>query len=181
MIFTKGNAKFAMKIEPRCYKCKLPNGKVVDILSDVMDEISHWLQSGKDDPESGGYILGYQHCITNNITLEFVTTPQSRDIRNRIKCVLRDLFHIKVVNSARKNKSYYMGVWHTHPQTIPTPSVTDIHDWTSSLNTEKTACEYIFFVIAGIENLRIWVGDFKTKNIIEIFENSIKDGLYVKE
>ena len=177
----KGIVQFAMKIEPRCYKCRLPNGKVVDILSDVMVEISQWLQFDKSHPESGGYILGYQHGTTNNITLEFVTTPQKRDIRNRIKCVLRDFIHFKIINSARKNKSYYMGVWHTHPQTVPIPSNTDIQDWNSSLNAEKTGCEYIFFLIAGIEDVRIWVGDFTTKNIIEIFEKSMKEGIYVKE
>lgn len=38
-----------------------------------------------------------------------------------------------------------MGVWHTHPQTIPEPSNIDWDDWYETLKIDKTACEYIFF------------------------------------
>ncbi len=168
-----------MKIESRCYKCRLPNGKVVDVLSDVVEEISRWLQFGQDEPESGGYILGYQHGATNNITLEFVTTPQSKDIRNRIRCVLRDFLHLNIIKLARKNKSYYMGVWHTHPQTTPVPSSIDWDDWNKTLIEDKTGCEYAFFIIVGTINFRIWVGNFEDNSITEIFECEALDGLYL--
>lgn len=64
-----------------------------------------------------------------------------------------------------------MGVWHTHPQTIPSPSTIDWDDWKETLKEDKT----VFFIIAGIECIRVWVGDFKTKHIIEIHECQ-KDG-----
>lgn len=181
MSFTRGIVICAMKFDSRCYKYQLPNGKIVDILSNVIDEISPWLQLREEDPESGGYILGYQHYKTNNITLEFVTSPQKNDLRSRVRFVLRDLLHNKIMRSASKNKSYYMGVWHTHPQTIPCPSDIDLRDWVISMKSEKTASNYIFFIIAGTEEIRIWVGDFKTKNIVEIFEKNIEDGIYVRE
>lgn len=53
----------------------LPNGKIVDILSPVLDEIKKWLQDDNKKPESGGYIVGYQHEGTGNISLETVSHP----------------------------------------------------------------------------------------------------------
>ena len=50
-----------------CKKMKLPNGKVVDILSLVFEEMYKWLQDTAHKKEAGGYIVGYQHCETENI------------------------------------------------------------------------------------------------------------------
>lgn len=72
-----------------------------------------------------------------------------------------------------------MGVWHTHPQQIPVPSDIDWADWKDSLKEEKSGCEYIFFVIIGIKEWRVWIGDIKNGTICEIFEcDKDKDGLY---
>ena len=73
-----------------------------------------------------------------------------------------------------------MGVWHTHPQTIPSPSPIDWEDWKDTLMVDKTSCEYIFFLVAGTEGVRLWVGDFKTKHITEIFECEKERDLYNK-
>lgn len=71
-----------------------------------------------------------------------------------------------------------MGVWHTHPQTIPEPSSIDWEDWNETLKVDRTACEYVFFIIAGTEGARVWVGDFKIKKIFEIFECQKEGNLY---
>lgn len=60
--------------------------------------------------------------------------------------------------------------WHTHPQMVPEPSIIDWKDWYETLETDKTGCEYIFFIIAGFKEIRVWVGNSKEKYIIEIFE-----------
>ena len=54
-------------------KMNLPNGTVVDVLSPVLDEIRKWLQDDLSKPESGGYIVGYQHKETGNVSLEAVS------------------------------------------------------------------------------------------------------------
>lgn len=170
-----------MEIESRCYKLKLPNGRVVDILSEIIDEISKWLQHNTDLPESGGYILGYQHRKTRNITLESITSPHRQDFRSRIRCTIRDIYHGRVLQNAKKENSYYMGVWHTHPQRFPYPSSIDIQDWMKSILYERTGAEYIFFLIAGTRQFKVWVGDYSTNEIIELYESE-KDGvLYVKK
>lgn len=177
----KGSAiVVVIKIEERCTKMKLPNGKVVDILPEVFKEISKWTQKESSDCESGGFILGYKHESTGNISLEFITTPKSGDISSRSRFILRDLKHNLIIKKAQEQKSYYMGLWHTHPQEIPNPSMIDMNDWKDTLLKDKSACEYIFFFIAGIEVMRVWVGDIKSKDIIEIYECDKVGGIYKK-
>lgn len=72
-----------------------------------------------------------------------------------------------------------MGVWHTHPQKIPVPSSIDWEDWYDALKVDKTGCEYMFFIIAGIAEMRVWVGDFATNSITEIFECQKRNGVYL--
>ncbi len=164
----------------RCVKMNLPNGKVIDILDSVFSEIDKWLQVDSDQPESGGYIIGYKHRETGNITLEKVSHPYPLDIRNRIRFDMRDPLHKIFLVKNRVHKSYYMGVWHTHPQLVPVPSQIDLRDWNQTLDVDKTASEYIFYIIAGLQKIRIWVGDFKSREIVEIFECKKIDGLYNK-
>lgn len=168
----------AIEIVNKCIKMKLPNGKTVDILSDVLLEISKWLQTDINLPEAGGFLVGYEDNKSKNISLDGLSCPYPLDTRNRIRFNIVDPKHKLFLFRAKVQKSYYMGVWHTHPQTIPEPSEIDWNDWHDTLNTDRTACEYIFFLIAGTEGARVWVGDFKAKKIIEIFECAKVGGIY---
>jgi integrative and conjugative element protein (TIGR02256 family) len=160
----------------------LPNGKVVDILSQVLDEINKWLQDECTKPESGGYIVGYQHKKTGNISLEKVSHPYFLDVKNRIRFDIRDPRHKVFLKKEHRRKSYYMGVWHTHPQRVPEPSSIDWDDWNATMCSDKTGCRYVFFIISGTDEWKLWIGDLQTKDIHEAQE-SIKDaeGIYIKK
>lgn len=168
----------AIQKTDKCVKMKLPNGKTVDILADVFSQISRWLQVNQNDPESGGYILGYRHIDTDNISLEYVTCPQPLDIRSRTSFRMRDPKHKIFLLRGKISKSYYMGLWHTHPQERPTPSGTDWEDWNDTLRMDRTACNYIFFIIAGTNELRVWAGDSETKRIDELLECAKEGEIY---
>ena len=157
---------------------KLPNLKVVDILTSVFDEINNWLQDSVEKPESGGYVVGYQHKETGNISLEAVSHPYLMDIKNRVGFDIRDPRHNFFLKKAQRRKSYYMGVWHTHPQRIPIPSNVDWIDWYKTMQMDKTGSNYIFFIIAGTEEIRVWIGNSETKEIVEIFECEKVGDLY---
>lgn len=170
-----------MEIEKscKCVKLKLPNNKVVDVLSPVLNEMYQWIQDADGKPESGGFIVGYRHIETGHISLETVSHPCILDTKERSRFNIKDPYHVFFLEKAKLNKSYYMGVWHTHPQLIPNPSSIDWKDWTDSLKEEKTGCEYIFFVIVGIKEWRVWVGDLENGIITEILEcEKGNDGLY---
>ena len=166
----------------RCVKIDLPNGKVVDVLSAVIDEMHKWIQDEANKPESGGYIVGYQHKDTGNISLESVSKPGKKDLQSRIFFGIRDPIHSLFLKKDKRQKSYYMGVWHTHPQTNPIPSNIDWDDWNETLRLDKSGSQFIFFVITGTEYWRMWIGDTLTGKIVEGYERE-KDaeGIYVKE
>lgn len=158
----------------------LPNGKVVDILTPVSNEIKKWLQNDPLSAEAGGYIVGYQHKATGNISLEGVSYPFPQDKRTRLHFDMKDFHHKAYLLRSKINKSYYLGVWHTHPQDVPIPSSIDLNDWHRTLELDKSAADYMFFIIAGRQMARIWVGNQSTQEIIEIHETRHTDGLYQK-
>lgn len=169
-----------IKIDNTCKKLDLPNGKYLDILPNVAMSISKYIQYSQKDDEAGGIILGYSHYNTNNITLEKVTTPKPKDIRTRVFCRLSDPIHKIIARKSEVDLSCYMGVWHTHPQPKPIPSPIDWEDWYDTLNEDVTAGNYTIFLIAGTTGYRVWAGDRKTKEIIEIHESYKEGDLYKK-
>ncbi len=169
----------AVEKKNRCIKYKLPNGHTVDILPCVNENLSSFRQNSSNTPESCGYILGYKDKFTENITLSDITVPQKNDYRNRVYCILKDLSHKLMLKLQANNKNYYMGVWHTHPQTNPTPSNIDWEDWNRTLVEDKTGCEYAFFIIVGTSKTRIWVGSYSDYSITEIFECESLNGIYL--
>lgn len=164
----------------RCVKYNLPDGGVLDILADVFEEIGKWIQLESNSPESGGYIVGYQHENTNNISLERVSNPGIEDVSSRGRFSLKDPKHYFFLTKQEMQKSFYMGVWHTHPEDIPTPSSIDWNDWTNSVKLEQSGSKYIFFVIAGRKETRIWAGDTMTGKIVELDECKKTEGIYMK-
>ena len=142
-----------MIISNDCKKLKLPNGKVVDILSSVFEEMDKWLQDSAEKKEAGGYIVGYQDGRTKNISLECISHPYILDIQTTLSFSMKDPRHEIFLMKHFKKKSFYMGVWHTHPQMVPEPSIIDWKDWYETLETDKTGCEYIFFIIASFCNV----------------------------
>jgi proteasome lid subunit RPN8/RPN11 len=74
-----------------------------------------------------------------------------------------------------------MGVWHTHPQNVPIPSNIDWDDWEKTLQTDRTGSEYIFYIIAGTEQWRMWVGNIESGEIVEGVEcHKNSEGCYLK-
>ena len=98
-----------MRISNTCKKMKLPNGKVVDILSTVFEEMEKWLQDASGKKEAGGYIVGYQHYETENITLEQISHPYRLDIRKPIFFSIRDPRHKIFFDELHEKKEFLHG------------------------------------------------------------------------
>ncbi len=170
-----------IKSSNSCVKLRMPNGKVVDVLTSALEEIWNWLQNDSHKPESGGFIVGYQHENTGNVSLEAVSHPYLADVKSRVRFEIRDPRHQLFLRKARRSKSYYMGVWHTHPQECPIPSDIDWNDWNETMKLDTTGCQFVFFIIAGTKEWRIWAGDPKTGVIEELSECAKgSDGIYIR-
>lgn len=171
-----------IRLSNNCVKMNLPDGNVVDVLSPVLEEIKKWVQDDISKPESGGYIVGYQHKNTGNISLESVSHPYLLDARSRVRFDIRDPRHQHFLRKAKRHKSYYMGVWHTHPQEVPTPSSIDWNDWNETMRLDTTGCQFVFFVIVGTKEWRLWAGNLETGIIQELSECTKNSaGIYFKE
>lgn len=162
----------------RCIKFNLPDGRTLDLLFETLNKMVLWKQEELYKPEGCGFLLGYRNCKTKNITISDITMPQDRDYRLRFFCKILDKIHFRSLKQSAKKSNYYMGVWHTHPQNIPVPSDIDWAEWSEILKKDQTGDKYILFIIIGMQEFRIWVGDFDTKIIVEIFESASKDGIY---
>ena len=48
------------------------------------------------------------------------------------------------------------------------------------MQSDKTGGQYVFFIIAGTDEWRLWVGDFTTGKIKEVYECEIDtSGIYI--
>ncbi len=164
----------------RCVKFRMPDGNEADLLLSVLTAMEKWKQIHFDSKEAGGFILGYQNKATGNLTISDITSPQPNDSRSRCFCTIKDAIHFALLKKSKLKQNYYIGVWHTHPQDIPVPSSLDWNDWQEILQKDKTGSKYAIFIIIGLFEFRVWSGCFETKEIIEIFESTIRDGIYTK-
>ena len=58
----------------------------------------------------------------------------------------------------------------------------DWNDWNETMHSDKTGCQYVFFIIAGTDEWRLWVGDLVTGTIQEAYEcEKDTNGIYIKE
>ena len=168
----------AIRYEKRMIKCELPNEETLDLSQEFINKIMSYRQFGAETPEAGGYLVGYQLINDSNYVLEDITTPYRLDLRNRYGFIIRDFRHKIHLMRLRKNGSFYMGVWHSHPQRIPEPSNIDINDWNETVKIDKTGCRYVFFIILGYTHFRIWCGDLVSNKIVEINEREKKGDIY---
>lgn len=177
---SRKDVKFVQNEVNRLIKMKLPNKKVLDINTQVLEQISKYTQNEICSNESGGLLVGYTHKKSMNIIIETVTEPQLKDLKSRISFKRKDPRHFALLNFFKKKKSDYLGTWHTHPQDVPYPSRVDILDWKDCLLKERTKNGYILFLIWGRNEFKIWAGDLNTKMIFELDEWPNNKGLYLK-
>jgi len=165
----------------RLVKMRLPDGRVLDINDTVFELISKYIQTDVIINESGGFLIGYTEKKKKSVVIETITEPQIKDLQSRVSFCRKDPAHLKILEIFRRDKSDYLGTWHTHPQNIPFPSKTDLKDWEECLSKERTSNGYILFLIWGYTHFRVWVGDIKTRKLYEIEEWPSKNKKYISQ
>lgn len=108
-----------------------PNTKRLVLVSEeVLALISSYRQSGPDDCEAGGILMGKRRGMHFEIT--FATAPQAKDARSRCRFTRHPDGHQEIAEGrfrATNGEENYLGEWHTHPENHPTPSDIDVRDW----------------------------------------------------
>jgi len=113
----------------------------------------HWWQ-----PEAGGVLLGRHLLDSDDLVVDEVTTPQSADRRSRFG-FFRSSQHSELARRGWETqgcKLAYLGLWHTHPQSVPYPSGVDRNDWTNAVVKDSFDGNRLFFPIVGIDRICVW-------------------------
>lgn len=122
------------------------------------------------DTEAGGILIGRILEEDNNIIIDDVSEPMPTDKRKRTRFNRKPDGHQEYMNEAferEKGSCFYLGEWHTHPQRIPIPSTTDRKDWGRLLKVGFESRE-LFFVIVGLDELKVWYGQVEDMTIEEL-------------
>lgn len=130
------------------------HGIKLQIPNSVIKIWSSYRQLAPLSTEACGTIIGGKDLSADHYWIDIITEPQIQDIRKRFSFIMRDNFHQNAANNAFKEsngKSIYLGTWHTHPESSPTPSNLDIQDWKACM--KRNPDRRLFFVIVGNKKL----------------------------
>lgn len=133
------------------------SGENGSISNEVLNKLCAWRQSAMRAPEAGGVLLGFIDIETSGLLATEITTPGFGDKRTRTgfyrgRRHQREVkrWHEKTINGT------LIGLWHTHPEKKPTPSVVDMQDATHVLKNGSYASSGLLYLIVGIAELGVW-------------------------
>ncbi|WP_195623911.1 Mov34/MPN/PAD-1 family protein [Clostridium tertium] len=143
------------------------NDYCIKINDNVLVIMSKYIQC-KSKYESGGILIGSILIDGKTIEINDCTEPIRGDKASRYG-FYRCTKHNEILEKKWIESNYinmYLGEWHTHPQSIPSPSYVDKKSWTRLIKDSITDSPIIIFLIIGIETIEIWIGN-KSHNKLE--------------
>lgn len=148
----------------------LPDNRTLYIRPEAIEKMFKYKQLRWTDSEAGGILIGRILEEDNNIIIDDVSEPMPADKRKRTRFSRKPDGHQEYMNDAyerEKGCCFYLGEWHTHPQSIPVPSTIDRKEWKRLLKVEfESGC--LFFVIVGIDELKVWYGYGEEETLLEL-------------
>ncbi len=152
-------------------KFTLTNNGIFKIDNEVLPRLCKYLQISKDDAEAGGVLLGRFLKDSKNIIVDHISVPMIGDKRSRFSFVRNKKMHQKIIDNEwlkSNGTCNYVGEWHTHPEDYPTPSNVDTDNWKNRLKQDKFSTRYLYFMIVGLKEIRVWEGDKRTLTITKL-------------
>lgn len=143
----------------------LSNGGKLKITPEAFQRISEFIQIEPQHSEAGGVLLGRLIKDSKNIVIDRVSIPMVADKRTRFSFLRNAKIHQRIIDKAWKESSgtcNYLGEWHSHPESYPTPSGVDLKNWRNRLIQDTYFSRYLYFLILGIKEFYIWEGDRRT-------------------
>lgn len=135
------------------------------ISTDVLSRLADLRQLDSHRPESGGLLLGRLFGGGNESAVEAVTVPGSGDRQSRFS-FFRSSVHQRAAEQYWKRtggEGTYLGLWHTHPEPVPSPSGVDLEDWRRALKKDVYHGSGLLFAIVGTTALGFWYGNAPKK------------------
>jgi integrative and conjugative element protein (TIGR02256 family) len=136
-------------------------GGVVKVAPEALTRMLLFRQVETDSREAGGVLLGRHLVGCRDIVIDEVTSPVQEDLRLRLAFHRSHARHQKVIEARWRDSRgtcHYLGEWHTHPETSPTPSPVDLSDWRRRLRVDQFMGDSLLFLIVGTHELCAWEG-----------------------
>lgn len=123
------------------------SGQILSLEQSVLDHFVKWRQLDPKIPEAGGQLFGSVEgqCIRINLA----TGPRRSDRRGRFFFIADRLAERREISTFHKSGLHYFGDWHTHPQSIPSPSGTDLSSMADLFARSKHELNAFLMVIVG--------------------------------
>ena len=140
------------------WKLKIDKRRELKISFGLIEELSKFRQLNNKDNESGGTLIGSFLSNDNGFIIDKLTIPQKKDKQTR-HSFYRSEQHNEIVQKIWKETngfSTFLGLWHTHPESNPTPSSTDLSDCERVLKNGKFDCNGLLYLIVGTETIGYW-------------------------
>jgi integrative and conjugative element protein (TIGR02256 family) len=118
-------------------------------------------------PESGGILLGYVY--ENHDEIIKATIPNRLDYRGPFSFIRSKIPAQRKINiSWKKSKGclIYLGEWHTHSESDPKPSGTDMEMIEKAFKETKMEIDFLYLIIVGLKNT-YWVGRKNSNGLTE--------------
>ena len=127
------------------------SGQFLTLEQNVLDYFVGWRQLDPKMPEAGGQLFGAVEgqCIK----VKLATGPRRSDRRGRFFFIADRLAERREIGTLYKSGLHYFGDWHTHPQSIPTPSDTDLSSMAELFARSKHELNAFLMVIVGTAEL----------------------------
>jgi integrative and conjugative element protein (TIGR02256 family) len=139
-----------------------PNAWVL-IEGSVLTCMNPFRQARPSAPESGGILLGYRRGDHAHIVAATVPGPFDRGTRTSfLRSERGHREHALTMWRDSEEQMDYMGEWHTHPESEPSPSSTDRRAWNELMGQHPLLP--MIFLILGTHTSQ-WVGWGLTGNV----------------
>lgn len=139
---------------------KVDGGKF-EIGANVLGFMRAFIQDTSKKTEAGGVLLGRHIVECTDIVVDEVTVPMAGDRRSRHTLYRGHKAHQDAIDRAWCDSGCtcaYLGEWHTHPESDPTPSGVDLRDWSRKLRSDVFDGDHLYFIIVGTSSLGVWEG-----------------------
>lgn len=143
---------------------KAQDESLVVISTEVANILFSYRQISSSSSESAGVLIGERRDV--HIVIKTLSKPSRWDIRSRFMVDRVSKHHQRAVDdSFRKSNGewHYLGEWHTHPEDVPKPSMTDYSSWHKNLISNHP----LVLIIVGRTDF--WVAK-KTQGNIEVLK-----------
>lgn len=134
------------------------NKRKIKVCHNVTDTLLEYVQKGFSSREAGGILIGKENKSNENIIINHITVPMSKDERKHNRFIRKDKRHIELFENLYKKSDEtlrYIGEWHTHPEAIPDFSCIDLKNW-KKISKDSNGDNNYYHIIIGYEAIRMW-------------------------